>query len=99
LLSGGLIDVPTLDGSCGLDVQPYPGHGMDYRLPARGFPKKHGRGAGDLILHLRPVYPSKVSAKDRVLLTRLEAALDADLEQRAPELAAWAERLREQQNR
>lgn len=99
LMSGGQIDVPTLDGSCGLDVQPYPGHGLDYRLSARGFPKKHGRGAGDLILHLQPVYPAQVSAKDRALLDRLEAALAADLQQRAPELAVWAERLREQQNR
>jgi len=98
LLGGGAIDVPTLGGSSVLELRPYPGHGLDYRLPAQGFPKKHGRGAGDLIVHLRPVYPAHFGAKDLALLERLEASLAGDLEQRAPELAAWAERLREQQN-
>jgi molecular chaperone DnaJ len=98
LLCGGRIDVPTLNGSSALDLQAYPGHGLDYRLTAQGFPKKHGRGAGDLVVHLQPVYPSHFSAKDKILLERLQASLAGDLEQRAPELAAWAERLRENQN-
>jgi molecular chaperone DnaJ len=98
LLCGGEVEVPTLEGSCGFAIQPYPAHGLEYRLSARGFPKKHGRGAGDLFVHLRPVYPQDFSAKDRALLDRLDATLSADLE-RAPDLAAWAERLREQQNR
>ncbi len=93
LLSGGKIDVPTLNGSAGLDVLPYPGHGLDYRLHERGYPKKHGRGAGDLILHLKPVYPLHFDAEDRALLDRLDTSLADDLKQRAPELAAWAERL------
>ena len=99
LLSGGAIAVPTLNGSAVLDVMPYPTHGLEYRLNERGFPKKHGRGAGDLVLHLKPVYPRHIDAKDRALLDRLDAALADDLEQRAPELAAWAERLHERKSR
>jgi molecular chaperone DnaJ len=98
LLSGGPLDVPTLNGLSVLDLSPDPAHGLDYRLPAQGFPKKHGRGSGDLFVHLQPVYPSSVSAKDRALLERLEASLAGDLEQRAPRLAAWAEQLRDQEN-
>lgn len=98
LLAGGVIDVPTLDGSVTLDVSPYPGHALAYRLHAKGFPKKHGRGAGDLLLNLQPVYPVHLGAKERALLERLEASLTGDLERCAPELAAWGERLREQQN-
>ena len=98
LLAGGKIDVPSLDGCAVLDLQPYPAHGADYRLPGQGFPKKHGRGAGDLIVHLQAVYPANFGAKDRALLERLDASLADDLAQRAPELAAWAERLREQEN-
>ena len=102
LLCGGKVEVPTLNGSTTLDLQsdslPEERRGLDYRLPALGFPKKHGRGAGDLIVHLRLVYPSHLAASDRTLLERLEASLNDDLERRAPELAAWAERLREQQN-
>lgn len=99
LLGGGCLDVPTLHGGSTLDLLPYPGHGLDYRLPAKGFPKKHGRGSGDLVVHLQPIYPSHLGTKDKALLDRLQASLAGDLEQRAPELAAWAERLRENQKR
>lgn len=98
LLGGGKIDVPTLAGSAELDLSSDPAHGLDYRLPGLGFPKKHGRGAGDLLVRLQPVHPAHFSAKDRALLERLEASLAGELEQRAPELAAWAELLRAQQN-
>ena len=98
LLSGGKVDVPTLNGGTTLDLLPYPAHGLDYRLALQGFPKKHGRGAGDLILHFQPVYPANFGAKDRALLERLDTSLADDLEARAPALAAWAELLRAQQN-
>ena len=98
LLSGGKIDVPTLHGSTRLDLAPYPAHSLDYRLQTHGFPKKHGRGSGDLVVHLTPIHPRHLDAKDRAWLEKLDAALNDDLEQRAPELAAWAERLRDQQN-
>jgi molecular chaperone DnaJ len=93
LLGGGKIAVPTLNGSAVLDVQPYPAHGLDYVLPGQGFPKKHGKPGGDLILHLRPVYPLYFGTKDRNLLERLETSLGQDLALRAPDLAAWAELL------
>ena len=99
LLHGGRIDVPTLNGSTVLDLLHYSGDSADYRLPAQGFPKKHGRGAGDLIVHLTPVYPQRFNAKERDWLERLDTSLANDLEQRAPPLAAWAERLREAHNR
>ena len=93
LLAGGKIAVPTLDGGAVLDVLPYPGHGLDYALAGQGFPKKHGKPGGNLILHLQPVYPLNFGTKDRGLLERLETSLAEDLARRAPELAAWAERL------
>jgi molecular chaperone DnaJ len=93
LLCGGKLVVPTLNGNAVLDVLPYPAHGLDYVLPGQGFPKKHGKAGGDLILHLQPVYPLRFNAKDRSLVERLEASLAEDLAQRAPELAAWAELL------
>lgn len=98
LLCGGMVEVPTLRGTTMLEVLPYPAHGLEYRLPGQGFPKKHGRGAGDLLLTLLPVYPQHLTVRDKALLERLDTALTGDLPQRAPALAAWAERLREQQN-
>jgi molecular chaperone DnaJ len=99
LLAGGCLETPTLNGDCTLDLLPYPGHDLDYRLPAKGFPKKHGRGSGDLVVHLRPIYPSRLGAKDKALLDRLQASLAGDLEQRAPELAAWADLMCKHQKR
>lgn len=93
LLGGGKIMVPTLNDNAVLDVQPYPGHSLDYVLSGQGFPKKHGKPGGDLVLHLQPVYPQHFGSKDRSLLERLEASLAEDLARRAPELAAWAELL------
>lgn len=99
LLLGGAVEVPTLGGTLSLEVLPYPAHGLDYRLPGQGFPKKHGRGAGDLVLHLEPIHPQNLGAKDRTLLERLDAALAEDLARRAPELAQWAEALKARQQR
>jgi molecular chaperone DnaJ len=96
LLSGGEMVVPTLSGSTTLDLRPFTGQAADYRLPGHGFPKKHGRGSGDLFLQVQPVYPVRLNAKDRALLDRLEAALNDKLAQCAPPLADWAARLNEQ---
>lgn len=99
LLLGGRIDVPTLDGLAPLDLPPggAPEHagsaessaGAELRLPGRGFPKKHGRGAGDLLVRLQPVYPTQLGAADAKLLEKLEAGLLSDLARRAPALAEW----------
>ncbi len=105
LLCGGRIEVPTLSGTAALELvagrlpgsSPDAEHGGDYCLPAQGFPKKHGRGAGDLVLRLQAVYPLHCGAKDRALLERLEASLAEDLAARAPTLATWEERLRKRQ--
>jgi molecular chaperone DnaJ len=99
LLSGGKIDVPTLSGSATLELLPFTGQAADYCLPAHGFPKKHGRGAGDLFLHVQPVYPSRISTQDRTLLEHMEVSLNENLEKLAPPLADWAIRLRKHKNR
>ncbi|HEY6897254.1 MAG TPA: DnaJ C-terminal domain-containing protein [Rhodocyclaceae bacterium] len=92
LLIGGKIEVPTLNGHAILELQPYPEHGLNYTLTGHGFPKKHGRGAGDLVLNLQAIYPQQLNPKDRDQLESLDAALADDLEQHAPELADWATR-------
>lgn len=97
LLLGGGIEVPTLDGLAPLELPsgaaPESLADTEFRLPGLGFPKKHGRGAGDLLVRLQPVWPASLGAADAALLEKLEAGLQGDLARRAPQLAEWAARL------
>jgi molecular chaperone DnaJ len=99
LLHAGPLTVPTLTGMQEITIEPYPGQGLDYCLPGLGYPGRHGRGAGQLCLHLRPVFPQHLSDAERKLLLRLEKAMLGDLVTRAPELAAWERKLRHRQSR
>ncbi|WP_291994316.1 DnaJ C-terminal domain-containing protein [Candidatus Accumulibacter sp. ACC003] len=94
LLCGGGIEVPSLRGTSTLELSPYPQHPLEYRLPGQGFPGQGRRAAGDLVLQLQRVYPTGVGASDVELFEQLEGRLAADLEQRAPPLAAWQKQLR-----
>ncbi len=99
LLCGGELAVPTVNGSTLLELQPYPEHGLDYCCAGQGFPKKHGRGASDLFVHLCPVYPQQLGAKERALLERLEHSVNADPKLRAAELGAWIALMEERAGR
>jgi molecular chaperone DnaJ len=97
LLHGGVIDVPTLSGMHPLDIEPYPQHGLDYRIPGLGYPGRHGRGAGIMKINLQPVFPSRpqeLSDTDRKLLLRLEKAMLNEQSRQAPELSEWQQKLR-----
>lgn len=94
LLRGGRIEVPTLSGTSSLELPACPHESSEYRLPGLGFPCKRGIGAGDLVVHLQRIDPQCLAAEDLGLLEQLEGRLAADLEQRAPQLAAWELQMR-----
>ncbi len=89
LLCGGRIEVPTLCGTASVDLPPQPPQPPEHRLPGLGFPYQRGTAAGDLVLHLQCIIPQATGSEDRALLEQLELRLAADLERRAPQLAAW----------
>ena len=94
LLCGGYVEVPTLSGTVALQLSPFPAHPLEYRLSGQGFPDKPGRAAGDLVVHLQSIFPAGVGAQDADLLERLERRLSAEIERRAPPLAAWEGQMR-----
>ena len=98
LLCGGRIEVPSLSGTTTLELSPYPQHPLEYRLRGQGFPHQRRRVAGDLVLQLEHIHPASIGATDVELLERLEVSLASDLEQRAPQLAAWEQQLRARRN-
>jgi DnaJ-class molecular chaperone len=96
LMHGGTVEIPTLSGICPLSITPYPHHGLDYKLPGRGYPGRHGRGAGELKIHLQPVFPlhpQDLTDADRKLLLRLEKSMLNELPNQAPELLDWEQKL------
>jgi molecular chaperone DnaJ len=94
LLCGGHIEVPTLIGTASLEFPSGAKLPLEQRMPGLGFPAKRGRAAGDLVVHLLGVYPDSVSPQDIELLTAMEERLLADLDRRAPQLAAWELQMR-----
>ncbi len=93
LLGGGRVEVPTLAGSCTLDLAADAHRPTEHRLPGLGFPGKPGQPAGDLVIRLQCVVPAVVAAKDAPLLAALETSLRSDLAARAPALAVWETQL------
>ncbi len=94
LLCGGSIEVPTLTGTARVELPPSAHQVAEERLRGLGFPAKGGSAAGDLVVRVLGIYPQGVTAEDRELLAALEARLAADLDRRAPQLAAWALQMR-----
>ncbi|MEF8713196.1 MAG: J domain-containing protein [Accumulibacter sp.] len=92
LLGGGHVEVPTLRGTTRFELLPQ--RSLEQRLPGLGFPHRQGAAVGDLVLHLQCIFPQAVGPEDLALLERLEMHLAADIEQRAPQLAAWERQLR-----
>lgn len=95
LLAGGMIEVPTLDGAIGVELEPGAPGARQQRVAGRGFPGRKNSAPGDLVLNLSPVYPQQLSAKQASLLRQLEQSLAADLPRHAPDIEGWKRRCRE----
>ena len=54
---------PSLDGDVELNVAPGTQPGETIVLRGKGLPRLQGRGAGDLIAHLRLVVPKAISTE------------------------------------
>lgn len=68
---GGTVEVPGLDGSSMLKIPEGTPSGKVFRLRGKGVPNVHGRGRGDLLVHIQVRTPSKLSRRQRELLEQL----------------------------
>lgn len=75
---GGTADVPTIDGEL-VKVKIPAGvqAGATFRVREKGMPKLHGRGRGDLLVHIRVDVPRELSARQRELFEDLRKAFEA----------------------
>jgi molecular chaperone DnaJ len=92
LIAGGEIEVPTLDAVIRIPL-PAASASAQFTLAGRGLPRRHGRGAGDLVFQLQAVFPQKLSASERTALRQLVASLAENPARNAPELLDWKTRL------
>src|SRR5574341_150744 len=79
---GGKVEVPTLKGTTVIKVPPGTQHDKALRLKGLGIPSLKGRETGDQILKVKVQIPTKLTAKQKELLTEYAKesgmTLDAD---------------------
>jgi molecular chaperone DnaJ len=76
LILGGTIEVPTIDGFARLKIDAGTKTGKAYRLRGKGMPRVDGFGRGDFHVHIVPDIPTKLSSKQKKLLTEFRDLSD-----------------------
>lgn len=89
MMAGGDIDVPSLAGVIGHGLEAGRAERRELRLAGKGYPGRGKSYAGDLVVELEPVFPSKLNARQRKLLLQANAALLDDAAGALPEIADW----------
>ena len=75
---GGTADVPTIDGEpVKVKIPAGVQGGATFRVREKGMPRLHGRGRGDLLVHIRVDVPRDLSARQRELFEELRKAFEA----------------------
>lgn len=89
MMAGGKIDLPTLFGTITHELDAGPAEKREIRLPGQGYPGRGRLPAGDLVIDLQPVFPTRLNARQRKLLLQAHAVLLDDAAEAMPEIAAW----------
>ena len=75
----GTVDVPTIDGeSIKVKVAAHTQTGATLRVRERGMPKLHGRGRGDMLVHIRVETPRELTARQRELMEELHKTIHGE---------------------
>ncbi|MBI3342779.1 DnaJ domain-containing protein [Candidatus Gottesmanbacteria bacterium] len=70
---GAVVEVPTIDGSLSIRIQPGTQPGTLIRLRGKGVPSVRGGGRGDQYVRVQLTIPTHLSRRQRELLEELEA--------------------------
>jgi molecular chaperone DnaJ len=68
---GGEVNIPTLDGTTAIAVEPGTQPGTQISLRNKGIPNLNGYGRGDLVVTVNVFVPTKLSSKDKATLKEL----------------------------
>ncbi len=72
---GATIPIPTLDGEHQLKIPDGTQSGTVFRIKGKGLPVVNGHGKGDLFVEVKVQTPTKLTKRQRELLTELETLL------------------------
>lgn len=67
---GGTVEIPTLEGSEPVEIEPGTQAGEVIRLKGRGMPRLQARGRGEIVALLRVVTPTRLTEEQEDLLRR-----------------------------
>lgn len=73
-ITGGTVDVPTIDGTAKIKIQPGTHAGQVLRLKGKGIPDVNGYGRGDILAIVDISVPSKLSSAEKKLVEELAAS-------------------------
>ena len=75
---GAKKDIPTLGETCRLTIPEGTQSGKTFRIKGKGFPNVHGRGAGDLLVHVSVETPTHLTTKQKELLQEFAKSEGSD---------------------
>lgn len=76
---GGVVEAPTIDGDpVKVKIAAGTQAGATLRVREKGMPKLHGRGRGDLLVHVRVEVPRELTSRQKELLEELRASLNGE---------------------
>lgn len=76
---GGAASVPTVDGEpVKVKIPAGVQAGATFRVREKGMPRLHGRGRGDLLVHVRVDVPRELNARQRVLFEELRSSFQTE---------------------
>ena len=89
LIAGDEIRLPTLGKPVSLTLDPGPPDAREVRIPGKGYPGRGRHQAGDLVARLDPIFPATLTARQRKMLLKANAALMDGGADSLPEIVAW----------
>ena len=92
---GGDIEIPTLDGYAKIKIPAETQSGKVFRLRGKGIKGVRSSSHGDLMCHVVVETPVNLTARQRELLTELEAINEKDSGRHNPRAKSWMEKVRD----
>jgi molecular chaperone DnaJ len=94
LIAGSEVEIPLPLGNQHVQLDPGAALSRELRFAKKGYPGRGKAQAGDLLVTLKPIFPTDLNAKQRKSLQQLVESLNGNVEDCLPDIAVWQQKLR-----